>query len=101
MGMMCSRLGERKAGESWAQPLTQIYMEAGGIVLPNRSTFASETGTWTGRWEVGDGGVGVGQAGRMAVAMHPALAPGVYYQELLLQPAPSKESTSFTNHRFY
>lgn len=49
-------------------------------------------------WQVGGGGVGVGQDGGCDV---PCTCTWIDQEELLLQPAPSKESTSFTNHLFY
>lgn len=63
---MCSRQGKREAGKRRARSLTQIYLEAGGIALPNRSTFP--LGLRTGKWKV----VGVG-LGRLH--LHLGVAP--------------------------
>lgn len=101
--MMCSgQGGERERGRQGRverTSSTQIYLEAGSNVLPNRSTFPLRLG----------GGVGVGQDGGCDA---PCTCAWSHQQELLLQPAPCKgvvvvvvriktnQHPSPTNHRF-
>lgn len=88
---------ERQGRVEHSRPVTQVYLEAGGNVLPNRSTFPLRTGTRTGRWEV----VGLG-LGRMVVAMYPAPAPGLTRRSCSSNPLLPRNqhpspTTSFTN----